>query len=82
MFYCKKEINKNPDKKVTCILKKAYKQVRAIGSSTAVVGLLSNNKLAVCNLGDSGFQLYRPSRDTLHLAHRSKEQSHGFNIPF
>ena len=55
MFYCKKEIEKNPDKKVNAILVNAHKQVSAIGSSTAVVGLLNNNKLSVCNIGDSGF---------------------------
>ena len=47
-----------------------------------MIGLLNNNKLSVCNLGDSGFQLYRPTRDSLYIAHRSKEQVHGFNIPY
>lgn len=37
------------------ILNKAFGQVKNVGSSTAIVGLLLNSRLELCNLGDSGF---------------------------
>ena len=39
----------------TYILQKAYNKTKAIGSSTAMIGIQNGNKLSLCNLGDSGF---------------------------
>jgi hypothetical protein len=38
------------------VLQKAYNKTKAVGSSTAVVGIQNGDKLNLCNLGDSGFQ--------------------------
>lgn len=37
------------------VLERAFQRVTSIGSSTAVLAIQNNNKLSVCNLGDSGF---------------------------
>lgn len=66
------------------VLERAFNQVTSIGSSTAVLAIQNNNKLTVCNLGDSGFQVYRraPDSHSFYLHQRSKEQTHSFNTPF
>ena len=45
----------------TYILQKAYNRTKEIGSTTAMIGIQNGNKLHLCNLGDSGFQIYRRS---------------------
>ena len=43
------------------LLKNSFKKVNSVGSSTAVLGIFQNDKINLCNIGDSGFQLYRQS---------------------
>ena len=50
------------------ILENAFRQVKAIGSSTAMIGIQNKGKMSICNLGDSGFQLYRQTSNQIYLA--------------
>lgn len=47
-----------------------------------MIGIQNKGKISLCNLGDSGFQLYRQTQNQIYLAYRSKEQTHSFNIPY
>jgi len=61
-----------------------------IGSTTATVACLKENRLQIANLGDSGFFLLRAGRLDgqldgpleVKLLHRSREQQHYFNCPY
>lgn len=62
------------------ILKKAYHQLdfKVLGSTTALICKLhDNNKLSICNIGDSGLSIYRKNQ----LMFIMKECTHGFNFP-
>jgi len=37
------------------VLEKAFRRMKAVGSSTALVAVKNNNQLNISNLGDSGF---------------------------
>jgi len=37
------------------VLENAFKKVQAVGSATALVGVLNGKTLSIVNLGDSGF---------------------------
>lgn len=55
------------------------------GSATLVaLGLADHETVDAMNLGDSGYALFRPQRDTnsLEMYHRSKSQQKMFNFPF
>lgn len=64
----------------------------AVGSSTALIGVLNKQSLSFANLGDSGFVYYRQQdcriveeRQVIgetFLNSRSKEQTHSFNTPY
>jgi serine/threonine protein phosphatase PrpC len=41
------------------VLQQAFKRVTAVGSSTALIGVLNKQHLHFANLGDSGFVFYR-----------------------
>ena len=62
------------------ILQKGYDAMdkSIIGSTTAVLAALRNNKLDILNLGDSGCALFRGKR----IIYETKPQTHGFNFPF
>jgi len=61
------------------ILDYAYRDTKSIqGSSTACIVLLKGCMLDCCNLGDSGFLLFRDGK----ILFRTKEQQHMFNFPF
>jgi hypothetical protein len=40
-------------------MQQAFKKVTAVGSSTALIGVLNKRSLSFANLGDSGFVYYR-----------------------
>jgi protein phosphatase PTC7 len=46
------------------------------------VAIQNGNQLNVCNLGDSGFQLYRQTATATYLDCYSKESTHNFNVPY
>ena len=53
---------------------------KKLGSCTACIVVIEDNKLRYANLGDSGLLGYRPrTRETFA---RSEEQQHSFNCPF
>lgn len=64
----------------------------AVGSSTALIGVLNKRSLSFANLGDSGFVYYRQQECKIvddrqvigetYLNTRSKEQVHSFNTPY
>mmetsp|Transcript_32541 Transcript_32541/g.50661 ORF Transcript_32541/g.50661 Transcript_32541/m.50661 type:complete len:261 (-) Transcript_32541:708-1490(-) len=64
----------------------AYNTTRMLGSSTATIVVLKDETLEAVNLGDSGFMLLRRYDEGDHVrlrtVFRSKEQQHGFNMPF
>lgn len=80
--FCTSNTSAKRDIQALYILERAFSKVTAIGSATAMIGILNRNKMSLCNLGDSGFQVYRQAHNTTYLAHRSKEQAHSFNIPY
>jgi hypothetical protein len=41
------------------LMQQAFKKVTAVGSSTALIGVLNKRSLSFANLGDSGFVYYR-----------------------
>ncbi|KAJ4980954.1 hypothetical protein NE237_031791 [Protea cynaroides] len=61
------------------VLKEAYSNTKALGSSTAcIVALKDDNCLHFANVGDSGFLLIRGDR----VIYKSQPQQRGFNCPF
>lgn len=64
------------------ILGQAFTKVKAVGSSTALVGIRNQKDMNIANLGDSGFVLIRFRNGEAFTAARSKEQQHSFNIPY
>lgn len=67
------------------IMSQAFRNTQAWGSSTAMICMISGNKLAVVNLGDSSVMLMRQSkfnRDKLYKLYRTTEQQHFFNCPY
>ncbi|TKR76041.1 hypothetical protein L596_017242 [Steinernema carpocapsae] len=65
------------------LIAKAFQQLassppRPIGSSTACVLIIDQDKLYSANLGDSGYLVMRKGR----VIYRSNEQTHYFNAPF
>ena len=57
----------------TYILGKAFTRVSAVGSATAMIGILNNNELSVANIGDSGFILIRFKNGEPYCPYKSKE---------
>lgn len=55
------------------IMNKAFKKVNAVGSATAMIGLLNKNELSVCNIGDSGFLVVRFKNGEPYCPYKSKE---------
>lgn len=49
-----------------------------VGSTTAIVAHLKNDKLSVANIGDGGIMVIRDG----DIIFRSEEQQHSFNFPF
>lgn len=82
IYSVNKSSNSQKEVHALFVLENAFKKVTAVGSSTAVVAVQNGNQLSVCNLGDSGFRVFRREHNTTYLAHRSEEQSHTFNTPF
>jgi serine/threonine protein phosphatase PrpC len=65
------------------ILTQAYSKVSAIGSSTACVCVINGNKFECCNLGDSGFIIFRKDANGHYiLKDYSRDQQHEFNTPY
>lgn len=65
------------------ILEKAFKRVNAVGSATAMIGVLNSpNELSIANIGDSGFLVIRFKNGEPYCPYKSKEQQHSFNIPY
>jgi len=61
------------------ILQYSYEQcTKIVGSSTAVVAVITGTNFSAVNLGDSGFRIIRDGAIVL----ASKEQQHVFNMPF
>jgi len=56
------------------VLSQAFDKVKAVGSSTVLVGIRNQKKISICNLGDSGFLLIRFRNGEAYAARRSKEQ--------
>lgn len=60
----------------------AFNNVSAVGSATALIGILNNNELSLSNVGDCGFLLIRFKYGEPYTPQKSKEQQHAFNIPY
>ena len=78
-LYVKKQYSSLKD-----LLDSASKMTKAKGSSTCVMAELTDSKtLSTCNLGDSGYMLFRPQPDgTTHFMFKSETQQHRFNAPY
>jgi hypothetical protein len=63
------------------ILKKAFLKTQAIGSATCCLVFMDDHSKSIrsCNLGDSGFIIYRPN--DREIIARSEFQCHDFNFP-
>ena len=64
------------------ILEMAYSKVEAVGSATALIGVLNGPELTITNLGDSGFLVVRFKNGEPYCPYKSKEQQHSFNVPY
>eukprot|EP01022_Parablepharisma_sp_SALTPOND_P002386 TRINITY_DN1097_c0_g1_i1.p1 TRINITY_DN1097_c0_g1~~TRINITY_DN1097_c0_g1_i1.p1 ORF type:complete len:2193 (+),score=167.35 TRINITY_DN1097_c0_g1_i1:16766-23344(+) len=65
------------------VIGKAYKQVSAVGSATAVVCVLNARELTCANIGDSGFLLIRfADCNSPFVLLQSEPQQHTFNTPY
>jgi len=64
------------------LLVSAVKTNPYVGSTTAVMARLEENKIVTCNLGDSCYLILRSSNGDLTTVHRSKEQTYSFNFPY
>ena len=41
------------------VLQKAFSKIKAVGSATAMIGILNKQTLNITNIGDSGFWVIR-----------------------
>lgn len=70
------------------VMEHAYKNVEAIGTSTICVLSVQKGKLTGCNLGDSGFAVFRrggepgDASEEYKIVFRTDDQTHFFNCPF
>ncbi|XAR68455.1 Phosphoprotein phosphatase [Bertholletia excelsa] len=73
-------VHRQPQEEVDpkVILKEAYLNTEARGSSTACILTLNGHILHAVNVGDSGFILIRDGK----VAYKSPTQQHGFNCPY
>ncbi len=65
------------------VIGKAYRQISAVGSGTAVVCVLNIRELTCANIGDSGFLLIRfADCNSPFVLLQSQPQQHTFNTPY
>ena len=64
------------------ILTNSYNRVKDIGSATATIVVLNKDEIDAVNLGDSGFIHLSKKESKYYIKNLSREQQHGFNIPF
>eukprot|EP00830_Metopus_es_P014981 TRINITY_DN4165_c0_g1_i1.p1 TRINITY_DN4165_c0_g1~~TRINITY_DN4165_c0_g1_i1.p1 ORF type:complete len:652 (-),score=127.18 TRINITY_DN4165_c0_g1_i1:10-1965(-) len=64
------------------ILENSYSHVTAIGSATATIVVINEDKLDAVNLGDSGFVCFTKKGGEYVNSGVSKEQQHNFNTPY
>lgn len=60
------------------ILSEAVQRTTVAGTSTALIAVLSDDKLNVCNVGDGGALIIRDSR----ISFATRPQQRSFNIPY
>lgn len=63
------------------IMRYAYDNSKATGTSTCCVLTIQDNVLRAANLGDSGFLVLRQTQQGLKFVMQSEEQQHDFNTP-
>ena len=56
------------------MIKKAFKQVDAVGSATVIVGVVKNNTLNIANIGDSCLMVIRFKNNKPYCVLTTKEQ--------
>ena len=71
------------------VLQSAYNNIEAVGTSTICVVGINRGRLEACNLGDSGFCIFRrggkENPDCLQeyeMVYKTVEQTHFFNCPY
>lgn len=71
------------------VLQSAYSNIEAVGTSTVCVVSINRGNLEACNLGDSGFCIFRrggeENPDCLQeyeMVYKTVEQTHFFNCPY
>lgn len=83
MSECKEQVEQFGQTSPLEILKNGYSRLKELGyvkagSSTVSLVAVELGKAHICNLGDSGFRLFRDSK----LAYKTVEQQYFFNAPY